>query len=64
MATPRSQLVDSEYALHYHLISRCVRRSWLCGFDKTSRKKYDHRKSWLKQRIFHLAKYFAVEVDR
>jgi hypothetical protein len=63
MATPRSQLVDSEFALHYHLISRCVRRSWLCGFDKQSRKKYDHRKSWLEDRLFYLAKYFAVEID-
>ena len=63
MATPRSQLVDSEFALHYHLISRCVRRSWLCGFDKPSHKKYDHRKSWLEERLFHLAKYFAVEID-
>jgi len=63
MATPRSQLVDSEYALHYHLISRCVRRSWLCGFDKPSQKKYDHRKLWLEERLFHLAKYFAVEID-
>jgi REP element-mobilizing transposase RayT len=63
MATPRSQLVDSEIALHYHLISRCVRQSWLCGYDKVSCKKYDHRKSWLEERLFHLSKYFAVEID-
>ncbi|HIG42246.1 MAG: transposase [bacterium] len=63
MTTPRSQLVDNEIALHYHLMSRCVRRSWLCGFDKPSRRKYDHRKSWLEQRLFHLAKCFAIEID-
>ena len=63
MATPRSQLVDNEFALHYHLISRCVRQSWLCGFDKRTKKQYDHRKSWLEERLFHLARYFAVEVN-
>ncbi|MBV1876936.1 MAG: transposase, partial [Pseudomonadales bacterium] len=63
MTIPRSQLIDNKLALHYHLISRCVRRSWLCGFDKPSKKKYDHRKQWLEDRICHLAKYFAVEIN-
>ncbi len=63
MATPRSQLVDPELALHYHLISRCVRRSWLCGRDPQTGKNYNHRKTWLKSRLLHLAQYFAVEVD-
>jgi REP element-mobilizing transposase RayT len=62
MATPRSQLVDNELALHYHLVSRCVRSSWLCGWDKPSRKKYDHRKTWIEDRIFRLAQFFAIEV--
>lgn len=63
MATPRSQLVDHDYPMHYHLISRCVRRSWLCGVDRPARKDYEHRKVWLETRIHHLAKYFAVAVD-
>jgi REP element-mobilizing transposase RayT len=49
--------------MHYHLISSCVRRAWLCGHDKQSRKKYDHRKTWLEDRLFHLAKYFAVDLE-
>ncbi len=61
--TPRSQLVDNELPTHYHLISRCVRRAFLCGYDKPSRKKYDHRKGWLEERLFHLAKYFAVDLE-
>jgi len=63
MATPRSQLVDPDQPMHYHLVSRCVRRSWLCGFDRQSRKDYEHRKDWLEQRIQHLAQYFTVSVD-
>ena len=63
MATPRSQLIDPEFPLYYHLISRCVRRSWLCGRDRRTGKDYNHRKSWLKERMLHLARYFAVEID-
>ena len=63
MATPRSQLVDGQTPLHYHIVSRCVRRSWLCDRDRYSVKDYNHRKVWLKSRLFHLAKYFAIEVE-
>jgi len=49
--------------MHYHLISQCVRRAWLCGNDIPSKNKYDHRKDWLEERLFHLAKYFALEID-
>lgn len=63
MATPRSKLIDSQLALHYHIVSRCVRRSWLCGRDPYSGKNYNHRKAWLTSRLFHLARHFAVEVD-
>jgi len=63
MATPRSQLVDPDYPMHYHLVSRCVRRSWLCGVDRQSGKDYEHRKGWLEERIHDLARYFAVAVD-
>ena len=63
MATPRSALIDSQLALHYHIVSRCVRRSWLCDRDPHSGKNYKHRKEWITSRLFHLAKYFAVEVD-
>lgn len=63
MATAREKLIDNTIPLCYHLISRCVRRSWLCGRDPHTGKRYDHRRTWLKARLFHLARYFAVEVD-
>lgn len=62
MATPRSQLVDENIPLFYHLISRCVRRSWLCGKDPLTGKNYDHRKEWLEDRLFTLVRSFAVEL--
>ncbi len=63
MTTPRSRLVDDRVALHYHFVSRCVRRSWLCDRDRYSGKDYNHRKVWKKSRKFHLAQHFAVEVE-
>ena len=63
MATPRHQLVDDTAALGYHLVSSCVRRAWLCGYDKRARKDYSHRKRWLVERMLALARCFAVEID-
>lgn len=60
MTTPRSILVDSEQAFAYHLISRCVRRSFLCGKDR--RRDYSHRKAWLIERMQFLEQAFAVEI--
>ena len=62
MAIPRNQLVDPVIPLFYHLISRCVRRCWLCGYDKVTRKNYGHRKQWLIERMKFLSRYFAIEL--
>lgn len=62
MTTPRALLVDPDNALHYHLVSRCVRRARLCGWDRVSRKDYSHRKRHLEARLFRLARCFAVEL--
>ena len=62
MATPRCQLIDPDVPLCYHLVSRCVRRSWLCGFDRHTQRDYSHRKDWLLRRLKQLASAFAVDV--
>lgn len=56
-------MIDPDYPMHYHLVSRCVRRSWLCGFDQQARRDYKHRRNWLQARLLHLARYFAVAID-
>jgi len=63
MATPRNLLIDPAHPLHYHLVSRCVRRSWLCGKAPNSKKSFEHRKLWLTERLFHLAQCFSVAID-
>ena len=62
MTTPRRQLVDAEHPCDYHLVSRCVRRSWLCGVDWQTRRDYSHRRDWLVKRLDQLVPCFAVDL--
>lgn len=62
MAYPRAHLVDHVNGGYYHVISRCVRRARLCGFDQFTGLNFDHRKDWIEQRILFLSKIFSVGV--
>lgn len=62
MATPRHLLVDPKQRLFYHITSRCVRRSWLCGFDKVTQQNYNHRKQWFISRLKELTPNFSINV--
>ncbi|MCP3852839.1 MAG: hypothetical protein GY694_21825 [Gammaproteobacteria bacterium] len=62
MPTPRNQQVSLCDTPYYHCISRCVRRSFLCGIDHTNNKDYNHRKKWIIERLDLLSKNFAIEV--
>ena len=62
MAIKRSDLIDSENGGYYHLISRCVRRAFLCGFDDDTGQSYEHRREWIEARILTLADIFSIEV--
>ena len=63
MTTARKNLVDSEHRLVYHIISVCVRNSFLCGKDRRTRKDYSHRKQWIIDRIHQLAPCFSLNVE-
>ena len=62
MAIKRSDLIDSDNAGYYHLISRCVRRAFLCGVDEETGQSYEHRRAWIENRILELAGIFSIEV--
>lgn len=62
MAYPRSHLVDHINGGYYHVISRCVRRAQLCGFDSSTGLNFDHRKDWIEQRILFLSQVFSVAI--
>ena len=62
MTKPRSQLISLQDTPYYHLVSRCVRRTFLCGEDKTTGKSYEHRRLWIEERIRILSSLFAVDI--
>jgi REP element-mobilizing transposase RayT len=62
MTQARRKLVDPTQAQFFHLVSRCVRRAWLCGRDRYSNKNFEHRKAWLKKRILELGDIFATGI--
>ena len=62
MTQARSQLVDPTQAGTFHCVNRCVRRSWLCGFDNYLHKSFEHRKSWVEARILELGDIFACGI--
>ena len=62
MTRARTELVDLSATSYYHCINRCVRRAFLCGSDHLTGKNYEHRKTWVVERLSELASAFAVEV--
>lgn len=62
MCRPRCQQVSLEDTPYYHVVSRCVRRSFLCGVDPNTGKSYEHRRSWIETRIHFLSSIFAIDI--
>ncbi len=62
MTQPRKALVSLSETPYYHVISRCVRRAFLCGVDSYTGTSYEHRKSWVQERLQQLTECFAIEL--
>jgi hypothetical protein len=56
MTRARATLIDPANPGAYHLISRCVRRAFLCGDEA------EHRREWIETGIRTQARAFAVDV--
>ena len=61
MPKPRKQLVSLEATPYYHCISRCVRRTFLCGTDSDGRS-FEHRRGWIEKLILDQAQVFCIDI--
>ena len=60
MPKPRHQQICVSETPYYHLVSRCVRHSFLCGqFDTYN---FEHRRDWIMQRMAVLTQMFAIDI--
>jgi REP element-mobilizing transposase RayT len=62
MPQPRSSQISLSDTPYYHCVSRCVRRSFLCGVDSYSGQSYEHRRGWVEQRLLFLSSVFAIDI--
>ncbi|MYD96078.1 MAG: transposase [Gammaproteobacteria bacterium] len=62
MTRARSQIIDREEGGYYHLLSRCVRRSMLCGADPVTGRDLAHRREWIEDLALDLTQLFTVHV--
>ncbi|MBL4631599.1 MAG: transposase [Paraglaciecola sp.] len=62
MTQKRSSLISLLDTCYYHCVSRCVRRSFLCGIDDYSGQNYEHRRAWVEERLLFLSSVFAIDI--
>ncbi|MDX1588352.1 MAG: transposase [Oleiphilaceae bacterium] len=62
MTQPRHQQISLSDTPYYHLMCRCVRRSFLCGKDHHTGKSYEYRRQWIEDRIHLLASIFTIDL--
>ena len=62
MPKPRYAQIRTGETPYVHVVSRTVRRSFLCGKDKYSGKNFNHRRQWLEDEMLRLAGVFALDI--
>ena len=62
MTTACAQQISLADTPYHHILSRCVRRSYLCGIDKLTGQCYEHRRQLIEDRVRLLSTVLAIEV--
>ena len=62
MTTARKYQVCADATPYYHCVSRCVRRSFLCGTDPITHQSYEHRRSWIKRKMMALSQVYCIDI--
>jgi REP element-mobilizing transposase RayT len=57
----RRDILDPNEVGAYHAVQRTVRRAWLCGLDPVSGKSFEHRRTWIQNRLQELAASFGID---
>jgi hypothetical protein len=60
MPQSRKTQVSLIVTSYYHCVSRCVRRSFLCGTDKYTGQRYEHRRGWVEERLLFYRQCFPL----
>jgi REP element-mobilizing transposase RayT len=61
MPTARKNLISLDATPYYHTVTRCVRRTFLCGIDDKGNN-YEHRRQWIEDKLHALASVFAIDI--
>ncbi len=62
MTRARREQVSLAETPYYHCISRCVRRAFLCGYDRYADRDYEHRRAWIRTKMAELVEIFAIDL--
>jgi REP element-mobilizing transposase RayT len=62
MTISRKQQICLDETFYYHCISLCVRRAFLCGEDKLTGRSYEHRRSWIVEKLKQFGNAFSVSI--
>ncbi|MFM4705324.1 transposase [Aeromonas bivalvium] len=63
MTIARSRQISLQDTPYYHVVSRCVRRAFLCGEDAHSGQSYEHRRQWVVDKLGQLSRLFAIGIN-
>jgi hypothetical protein len=62
MTISRKQQICLDETPYYHCVSHCVRCAFLCGDDKRAGHSYEHRRSWIVEKLKQLDGIFSISI--